>query len=260
MKYYHVSTSLDLIKEFVPRIPESLHESGEDAKIPRICVSEDLNGCFTAMPFGGAGIEDHIRETSFGYYRIYEIEVNENLISEYVIDSETLYTEELVSDANHTKECWITTPVSWDSKDISIKNSYIIRLNPNDIEEGTKKIISHSVRTDAEEFGLTPEEFLDTEFKEITTIEIYDMDTEELPAKQELHFEKMNLWTSELLDEAVPSFKEFKALATSLGLFSEDWEGDPLVLSSKEHINVEKLFEMDYKRRNSITELRQVTK
>lgn len=110
MKLYHVSESLGNKEWFVPRIPENRIE-GEDNKIGRICTSNSIGGCLSAVPNGGSRLEEYLHQTN-GFIQVFVFDTEKlNLSSEEVILPETLYRNNWVEDAEHTGEHWITVPV-----------------------------------------------------------------------------------------------------------------------------------------------------
>lgn len=145
MKYYHVSNKEEIINKFIPRIPED-RAVDEDFTIERICVSTSLNGCLSAVPW----------QYDIEYYTdeelpitVYEFELNKN----DVINSEYLYNNNLVCDANITGECWITKEVK-PSKiyDIVIKefSSDIYAIIPKDKENDRNFIENGLYKTGTE--------------------------------------------------------------------------------------------------------------
>lgn len=99
MKYYHMSIEEEVIEKFVPRVPQD-RMVGEDDKIKRVCVSTSLNGCLSAVPWQYDIEYLAIEELPI---RVYEFELSEK----DVLNSDYLYENNLVIDANVTKECWV---------------------------------------------------------------------------------------------------------------------------------------------------------
>lgn len=145
MIFYHLSLIIDEdISEFIPRCPNS-EFIGEDDTIPRVCVSKTIKGCVMSAPWGMRGVYTlgliDVNRDSFrrlhgvddeGMYvnlKVYELETDS------YIDSDFLYENKLVPDANITEECWILN---------SIKPSkvYVIKLYyPEEIYNDEGRIV-----------------------------------------------------------------------------------------------------------------------
>lgn len=125
LELFHVSRyseGKEAIQEFVPRIPKNRMD-GENDSMPRICVSDNLIGCFRAMsnpayemfeyaeseyycPYQGMSYLDILLEKnqSGQMYRIYHFDME---TSEVVTPAE-LHEKGWVPDALKTNEHWIT--------------------------------------------------------------------------------------------------------------------------------------------------------
>ena len=70
MFYFADTSDRPIIDVFTPRIPIS-RMCYEDAITPRICLSTSLEGCFSAAPWGGEGLDINPKSV---VYRIYEFD------------------------------------------------------------------------------------------------------------------------------------------------------------------------------------------
>lgn len=105
-KLYHASYSCDIIEEFIPRIPEFRAEGlDENNTIPRICLSDSIEGCLSAVPWGGSRLEDLFWEEGSCLIRIYEFDIKD-LNLKNLLPPEYLYSSDLVRDSNITREYW----------------------------------------------------------------------------------------------------------------------------------------------------------
>lgn len=89
MKLYHVSSDNKLSK-LTPRIPECACLAYEDTDTPRVCCSNSIDGCLSAIQEGE------------GRFFVYEIDGKYPIITP---------TPEQVRDAKHTGEVWILEEV-----------------------------------------------------------------------------------------------------------------------------------------------------
>lgn len=148
MKYYHISNGEEIINKFIPRVPED-RNIYEDDKIKRICVSTSLDGCLSAVPW----------QYDIEYYAdeelpitVYEFEIDEKDI----INSEYLYNNNLVADANITKECWVTKEIEPNKiYDIILKefSSEIYAIIPND-KKHDKNFIENGLYKNGTEYKI----------------------------------------------------------------------------------------------------------
>lgn len=102
MLYYVQRCYEPIIKEFVPRVPESRME-GEDGKIPRICLSKTIEGCINAAPWGYSQISYRHPHEVFRLYSFDETKIPVNNI----LDTRAIYNCGYVDDAIFTKEIWV---------------------------------------------------------------------------------------------------------------------------------------------------------
>lgn len=111
---YHISQLLENqeeIKQFVPRIPES-RANEENETIPRVCVSDSLEGCFKGHP-------DAVVDSEYGNFAqlLLEKGISGLLFRVYhfiVDEADVMLPEELlekgyVPDVLDTNEHWILT-------------------------------------------------------------------------------------------------------------------------------------------------------
>ena len=120
---YHISKNLDMIKEFIPRVPEN-RAVGEEAETPRICLSSSIDGCLTAVPWGGANLDVALSNEQL--IRVYEFNINDLNIDK-LIPPEYLYSKNLVIDSKVTNEYWYTAPVKPHRSYLITVNSYLDR-------------------------------------------------------------------------------------------------------------------------------------
>lgn len=96
-------------REFIPRVPESA-KPPEDIVTPRICFSETLEGCLSAIghPFYYPGTPELLTVW------VYEADTR------YCIPPEFLYGAGLVMDALRTREWWVLQPVTLTGKYVNL--------------------------------------------------------------------------------------------------------------------------------------------
>ncbi|MDF9599157.1 hypothetical protein P7D15_01835 [Bacillus cereus] len=145
--FYHVSTDLQHSGEFVPRIPSCRHQDKEDDVTNRICVSKTIDDCLSAIPNGGAHLEE-LNIEQRGYYKVFKIDTEKLGIEDSaIVSSDVLYQEDLVRDAEVTNEHWILKGFQ-----VAKEDSYIIKLIA--WEESSKDIVPEFIYRMAEEqFG-----------------------------------------------------------------------------------------------------------
>ncbi|WCK57384.1 hypothetical protein PP175_25290 (plasmid) [Aneurinibacillus sp. Ricciae_BoGa-3] len=121
--FYHVSTNLRHPGVFEPRIPSFRHKQAEDTTTPRISVAPTIEDCLTAIPNGGAGLEE-LNTEQRGCYLIFKIDTEKlGITDDQVVTSEVLYEKDLVRDADVTNEHWITVPFT-----VPAEDQFIIKL------------------------------------------------------------------------------------------------------------------------------------
>ncbi|MCA1064718.1 hypothetical protein QTG56_24210 (plasmid) [Rossellomorea sp. AcN35-11] len=142
--FYHVSTRINHSGKFVPRVPEHRHQGAEDDEIPRISVSPSIEECLSAIPNGGS-LLDELNVKQKGLYLIFKIDTEELGIEEKdIIGPQYLYENDLVRDAENTKEHWIM-------KEFTVPDSsrFLIKLIAWD--EYAQDVLPHSIYKIAEE-------------------------------------------------------------------------------------------------------------
>lgn len=127
---YHVSLRFwDEITKFIPRVPKGRLDSvGEDTLIPRICLSDSIEGCLTGVPWGGYNL---IKDPPYGeaglaaIFRLYEFDKSkikkENLLNPQQI-------KKYVPDSEVSREHWVI------NQEIVPEKSYIVMLKDFYIE------------------------------------------------------------------------------------------------------------------------------
>lgn len=132
-KLYHVSFCCDIVDTFEPRVPSNRHNE-EDSKIGRVCLSDSIEGCLTAVPNGGMRLEEIFWEGGSSLIRIYEFDIKD-IEYKNIIPPEYLYQKDLVRDANITREHWVV------NKSLTPSKTYLIKLHNYD--EGSSDDISY---------------------------------------------------------------------------------------------------------------------
>ena len=155
MKFYHISLDLENdIKAFKPTIPnEEIRLCNEDSTTPRICVSNSIEGCLSAVPWGGIDFENQF-DTDHIVFKVYEFEPKD-ILNGNLIKPDYLYKEDLVRDAKFTGEHWIV------NQELKPIKSYLAIVNINDYEETSEDDISFEELKRCEEEGLDYEDYID---------------------------------------------------------------------------------------------------
>lgn len=137
MILYHLTADLNHNGKFFKRIPDKdiLHREIlynekenmfehwiENDSIPRICVSTSVEGCASAMPYGGMRFKDLV-ETQSRIFKLFKIDTDKLKLNNYVWDWEYIYRKDYVRDSLHTDEYWIL-------KDFTIpkEDTFIIKV------------------------------------------------------------------------------------------------------------------------------------
>lgn len=109
-KLYHISLDIyDSIEQFEPRTPKNRYK--QEPKLPRICVGENLKGCFEAVPWGGF-VLTHIKRY-FDLIKHKEVEISGIPFVCYEFDASPLSDLEVINgqifvpDGEITHEKWI---------------------------------------------------------------------------------------------------------------------------------------------------------
>lgn len=123
MIFFHASLDLDVIDEFVPRIPsKKVMVENEDVLTPRICLCRTIKGCLTAAPWGGNSFEELFFDGEISQLiRIYEFE-SDDISKENIISSSELYKLDKVRDAEVSEEVWVV------GQNLKPKSTYLIEI------------------------------------------------------------------------------------------------------------------------------------
>lgn len=113
MIYYHVSLDIEEnISLFKPIIPDITYQL-ENKSISRICLSDSIAGCLTAVPWGGRKLENtscFFHELTDGeillIFKVYEFE-SEKISSQNIISTNELLEKGYVLDACASNEIWV---------------------------------------------------------------------------------------------------------------------------------------------------------
>lgn len=142
MKLYHITMDLEHNGKFTARVPRN-RLADEDSSTHRVCVSSILEGCFSAVPFGGLELKYTMEEV--GAFAIFEIDTDElGIPDDNVVGPKSLYEKGLVADALLTDEHWILTDFF-----VPEEKRYIIELH--DFTESSMDLASYAVLKLAEE-------------------------------------------------------------------------------------------------------------
>lgn len=118
-KLYHVTLDMEHNGVFSPRVPES-RMSTEDAITKRICVSDSIEGCLTASPFGAHYLSESLMETN-DCVKIFVIDTEKlGLTSTDVVFPHDLYQSGKVEDACLTGEHWLLKEIEIPKEDQSV--------------------------------------------------------------------------------------------------------------------------------------------
>lgn len=110
MKLYHIALGWQKeTKEFIPRIPK-LIAVNENKEIKRICLSDSIEGCLSAIPYKPQNSMSKKKIT------IYKGDFDK------YIGYKELYFSGKVPDAYLTHEHWILDPVQMTGKHVYLKN------------------------------------------------------------------------------------------------------------------------------------------
>ncbi|MFW6015373.1 MAG: hypothetical protein ACOCRK_02985 [bacterium] len=137
MILYHLTANLNHDGNFIKRIPSEdiLHHQmlfnekedkfeywSENNTIPRICVSTSVNGCASAIPYGGLRFKELV-ETQNRLFKLFKIDTDKLDLNNHIWNWEYLYKNDYVRDSLHTDEHWIL-------KDFSVpkEDEYIITV------------------------------------------------------------------------------------------------------------------------------------
>lgn len=199
MRYYHISLEVDnQIEEFAPKLPSAIYKE-EDASIPRICLSESIEGCLSGFPAGGRKLEGVVAEhhslfedlnpnlnegdTFMDYsllFRVYEFEKSD-IQEGNLIETEDLLLNGYVMDADSSEEVWVI------NQNLKPVKTYLVLLT--EYTEGAGDVFSQ------EYYHLTEDQAADIDISDyiigMTTkiegieFEVYDS-LEEIPYQLDL--------------------------------------------------------------------------
>ena len=137
MKLYHVNLEVgNIIKEFDPKIPLiRLRDGSENFSIPRICLSASLNGCLSAVYWGGASFEDIFIDCDLSVpIRVYEFDTDD-IDDNNLVTPEYLYKSDEVRDAMINQEYWVI------NQNLKPRKTYVIKIS--DYDESCEDDISY---------------------------------------------------------------------------------------------------------------------
>ena len=126
-KFYHLSLSLTegLNKVCSPRVPnDAVRMKGEEGTIPRICVCDSIEGCLTAVPFGGANLADYFVGDNHPHscpIRVFVFD-EKDILEGNLITPDELYEKDWVRDAFYSNEHWIV------NQDIKPVDTFVISV------------------------------------------------------------------------------------------------------------------------------------
>ena len=117
MKIYHVSFELvPQTKHFVPCTPRTIGSSNENREIERICFSETVDGCLSAIP----GADTLLLEKGH-MFLLYEVDTADLKETDY-ISNEQIVKKNYVYDAEMTKECWVLKEMTLTGRYAYVRN------------------------------------------------------------------------------------------------------------------------------------------
>lgn len=125
MKLYHVCLAeLAQGDTFYPRVPEN-RAVGEVSTTPRICLSDSISGCVSAVPWGGLQFDEMMISIPYATesypIKVYEFD-SEDIEEGNLICPSTLYKEGLVPDAEINQEYWVV------NQNLKPRKSYFISI------------------------------------------------------------------------------------------------------------------------------------
>lgn len=134
-KFYNVLLATEcFIDKFLPKIPSLTLES-ENCDIERICLSKSIEGCLSAVPWGGIHLEDNLNDD--GELEIYVHEFDrKDIAKDNLIQPNILFRKDWVRDAMLTKEYWVINQELIPSK--------IYKINLKDYDENVKDDLSYN--------------------------------------------------------------------------------------------------------------------
>lgn len=139
---YHISYDKVRNNTFMPRVPKQ-RAPGEDKKIKRVCFSDSIEGCFSAMPQGGQSLR--------GYLQICAKKGLPPFVYLYQLD-EKIEKVERMSPKQISRYCCdsLLTGENWILEKITIKPRVIeiaeAHFNDEVDRNGNKVVVVHGVR------------------------------------------------------------------------------------------------------------------
>lgn len=168
-KLYHISKSPEIIKEFEFRVPQNRAKS-EDSSTKRICLSENVEGALSAVPWGGSNLED-LEESEV---IVYEFDVESINVSN-IVTPEYLYQNNLVPDTGITREYWLTK-----GRTAKIKASKYYEISINNFYTDSKEEISYDDYIKAVKKKEDPSKYSKGFLREIWNVDFTILKGEEL--------------------------------------------------------------------------------
>lgn len=121
MILYHISKNLLETNLFEPRVP--FNATSGEAKIPRICLSSSIEGCLSAINYGGEFL-DMYNSRGDSLYKVYRIDTEKYRIPDENIVTPLNVYQSGVYDATITQEYWILQAI-----EVAIEDTFIMKLN-----------------------------------------------------------------------------------------------------------------------------------
>lgn len=176
--FFHLTLDIDnIIQEFTPRIPseESALLCGEELETPRICITPSLEGCLSAVPWGGIVFEDIMED--YGHYlaskpiRVYEFDLSD-IPQKNIITPDILYKNDWVRDAEFTQEHWVI------NQNLIPIRTYVIQVT--DYYESLEDNISYEDVMHCKETGEDIVEYFNGVYTIINDVKYRVMDEEDI--------------------------------------------------------------------------------
>ena len=118
--FYHISKDLIMGQDLEPRRPRFIMDRLENGEIERLCVSSTVEGCLTSIPGGGSFLDETLWRLH-NCVKLFKIDTDKiGYNPKFIVTSDTLYRDELVWDADITKEHWLMNPVTLPDEDVTI--------------------------------------------------------------------------------------------------------------------------------------------
>lgn len=159
MTLFHVSLENEIIEKFTPRVPDK-RAYLEDGSTPRICLSTSIDGCLSAVVWGGCKLHSVVESST--KIRVYEFN-DEDILQGNLIGSIELYQSGKVVDADETGEVWVI------NQELIPFKSYLIEIT--DYEGDEEEIISYENLKHCDETGESIYDFIETTVVIISEVE-----------------------------------------------------------------------------------------